>query len=44
MGVKKNVTIGFPKVLLYFSGNMKATKMADIDEVVVGVVTKDKDV
>ena len=34
-------TIGFPKVLLYFSGNIKATKMAVIVEVVVGVVTKD---
>ena len=27
-------------MLLYFSSNMKATKMADIVEVVVGVVTK----
>ena len=38
--LKKKFTIGFPKVLLYFSSNMKATKMADIVEVVVGVVTK----
>ena len=38
---KKKFTIGFPKVLLYFSGNMKATKMAVIVEDVVGVVTKD---
>ena len=38
--LQKKFTIGFPKVLLYFSSNMKATKMADIVEVVVGVVTK----
>ena len=33
-------TIRFPKVLLYFSSNMKARKMADIVEVEVGLVIK----
>ena len=38
--LQKKCTTQFPQVLLYLSGNMKATKMAVIVEVVVGVVTK----